>query len=73
MGKNLQICGMETKDIFTLALGLQEPWHVAKVSFVATEGSSKELHLWLEFSKGAKFSINGSPSISYWLSANDQV
>ena len=52
---------METKDIFTLALGLQEPWHVAKVSFVATEGSSKELHLWLEFSKGAKFSINGSP------------
>ena len=46
---------MEAIEIFTMALGLQEPWYVTKAEFVNCEDSSKELHIWIDFTKGYKF------------------
>ena len=46
---------MEAFEIFTMALGLQEPWYVTKAEFVNCEDSSKELHIWIDFTKGYKF------------------
>ena len=51
---------MKGNEIFTMALGLQEPWHVVKAEFVEVGKNSKELHLWLDFTPGYKFSVNGS-------------
>lgn len=48
---------MEAIEIFTMALGLTEPWHVTKAEFVKCEDSSKELHIWIDFTKGYKFSF----------------
>ena len=38
---------MNSSEIFTLALGLAEPWYVSKVELIEGEQSKKELHLWL--------------------------
>lgn len=57
---------MNGNEIFTKALGLQEPWHVVKAEFVDASKNSKELHLWLDFTPGYKFSVNGStPTTAY--------
>lgn len=57
---------MDAVEIFTMALGLSEPWYVSKAEFVDVDNSVKELHLWLDFTRGYKFSINGSvPSTAY--------
>ena len=43
-------------QIFSLALGLDEPWFVESVSFVdVVETSTKELHIFLNFRKGFEF------------------
>ena len=36
---------MNSSEIFTLALGLAEPWYVSKVELIEGEQSKKELHL----------------------------
>jgi transposase len=46
---------MESKDIFSLALGLETPWYVEKVELLAATESLKELHLHLNFQKGYEF------------------
>jgi transposase len=43
---------METTDLFRVALGLAEPWHVVKIEFSA-EGN--QLDLWLDFARGGTF------------------
>lgn len=49
-----------------MALGLQKPWHVTKAEFIDGENSTKELHLWLDFTPGYKFSIDDStPAVAH--------
>jgi transposase len=56
---------MNSIDIFTLALGLTDPWHVTKVEFVDGPESTKELHLWIDFTRGYKFTINSVVGTAY--------
>lgn len=48
---------MNSSEIFTLALGLAEPWYVSKVELIEGEQSKKELHLWLSFTRGNQFHV----------------
>jgi transposase len=49
---------MEITEMFGLALGLSKPWFIKKVEFVELESShKKELHLYLDYSKGHAFQI----------------
>jgi transposase len=43
---------MKQKDLFKLALGLEDPWMVREVSFNPEEG---RLDIWLDFPRGATF------------------
>lgn len=53
-------------ELFTMALGLEKPWNVTKAEFIDKENSTKELHLWLDFTPGYKFSIDGSrPAVAH--------
>jgi transposase len=46
-------------QIFSLALGLEEPWFVEGVNFVEVPGTfSKELHIRLNFRKGHEFTFD---------------
>lgn len=56
---------MEAVEIFTMALCLTEPWHVTKADFVKCEDSSKELHIWIDFTKGFKFSTPDGKVTAY--------
>ena len=44
---------MEMRELFRVALGLEEPWRVARVEFDAHQG---HLELWLDFPRGSRFS-----------------
>lgn len=56
---------MNSIELFTMALGLTEPWRVSKAEF-ETVGNSQELHLWIEYTKGYKFSVgNSAPQTAY--------
>lgn len=44
---------MKQKDLFKLALGLEDPWMVREVRFSPEEG---RLDIWLDFPRGATFS-----------------
>jgi transposase len=54
---------MNSKDLFSMALGLQHPWKLNQVDFV-TEADEKILRIDIGFEKGAKFSDpdSGEPS-----------
>lgn len=57
---------MKSTEIFTMALGLNDPWFVSKAEFVDAGKNKKELHLWLDFTPGYKFSIDGcAPQTAY--------
>ncbi len=47
---------MKQKDLFKLALGLEDPWMVREVRFDLGEG---RLDIWLDFPRGATFSCPG--------------
>ena len=47
---------MEMKSLFTIALGLGEPWEVAEVRL---HGEPRQLELRLEFKRGARFAAPG--------------
>jgi hypothetical protein len=40
-----------------MVLGLSEPWHVTKAEFVDGFESNMKLHLWLDFTRGYKYTI----------------
>jgi len=43
-------------SIFSMALGLASPWYVEDVQLLDTpDSSSKELHLYLNFTRGHEF------------------
>ena len=46
---------MNSTEIFTLALGLKEPWEIKDVEISTGQDSVKELHIHLGFKRGAKF------------------
>ena len=46
---------MNSTEIFTLALGLKEPWEIKDVEISTRSDSVKELHIHLGFKRGAKF------------------
>lgn len=48
---------MNSTEIFTMALGLSEPWYVSKVEFIEGKHSNKELHIWLSFNRGYRFKL----------------
>jgi transposase len=45
---------MNSAEIFTLALGLDSPWHISDVNF-KIDNNNKELHLEISFDPGAQF------------------
>lgn len=47
--------GMDTADLFTAALRLDNPWRVDDVEFREAEEGKMELHLTIGFAKGARF------------------
>lgn len=56
---------MNSSEIFTLALGLAEPWYVSKVELIEGEQSKKELHLWLSFTRGYRFTFGTKEYTTY--------
>ena len=48
---------MNTSNLFTAALNLENPWEVSKVDFVPSTDNPKdmELHIWLAYPDGSKF------------------
>lgn len=52
---------MNSTEIFTLALGLSEPWFVSETSFESSASSSlvKELHIYINFERGSAFEYEG--------------
>ena len=46
---------MNSSEIFTLALGLDEPWIISNVEILTSDDSVKELHIHLGFKRGSKF------------------
>ncbi len=46
---------MNSSEIFTLALGLTEPWTITNVEILTDDDSVKALHIHLSFKRGSKF------------------
>lgn len=46
---------METNDLFSTALQLTDPWYVEKVEFLPSEMKPEELHIHINFRRGATF------------------
>ena len=46
---------METNNLFTTALQLNDPWYVEKVEFLPSEMKPEELHININFRRGATF------------------
>ena len=46
---------MNSKEIFAVALGIEDPWEISEVNMLTTGESIKELHLHIEFKSGSKF------------------
>jgi transposase len=46
---------MNSTEIFSLALGLQSPWLVKAVKFSSLSTTEQELHIYIDFERGYKF------------------
>ena len=46
---------MNSEQLFELALGLQSPWRIDRVTFTETESSHSQLEIHLNFPRGSKF------------------
>lgn len=54
---------MNSIDIFSIALGLESPWYVRDVKFEPSlANGSKELHIWIDFTKGSSFKLEDDSS-----------
>ncbi|MGM9779819.1 MAG: hypothetical protein ACI3ZD_16020 [Prevotella sp.] len=56
---------MRSEDIFAMGLGLLSPWDVKSVSFEETQ-DCKELHIHIDFSRGARFVNDKGESVSVY-------
>jgi len=50
---------MEDKELFAMGIGIKAPWRIKSVELIG-EGLKKELHIYLDHRKGAKFEYEGS-------------
>ena len=50
---------MNSEQLFALALGLQSPWYIKEIDLQQSEGMVGELHIYLDFERGALFQIEG--------------
>jgi transposase len=55
---------MNSTQLFEKALALSEPWHVDRLEFKTTSSNLKELHIHLNFTRGAKFTDTHGKSCS---------
>jgi hypothetical protein len=46
---------MNSTEIFSIALGQERPWQIRDVRFETPKESERELHIYLDFERGAKF------------------
>jgi transposase len=57
---------MNSKEIFSSALGLSRPWQISDVRLEAVSEIERELHIYLDFERGFKFlTRSGSYSTAY--------
>lgn len=61
---------MNSEQLFALALGLQSPWHIKEIDLQHSEGMIGELHIYLDFERGALFQIEGQEPCKAYDSAN---
>jgi hypothetical protein len=59
MNKNIN-----SKEIFSIGLGLCAPWFIENVA-IDDENIIKELHIYINFQKGYKFSVDGHKGSAY--------
>jgi transposase len=55
---------MNSTEIFTLALGLKDPWFISNVEILTNDNSVKELHIHFGFTRGSKFKDEKGESCS---------
>ena len=55
---------MNSSEIFTLALGLKDPWIISNVEILTDDNSVKALHIHLDFKRGSKFEDEAGESCS---------
>ena len=51
-----------TQKLFSMGLGVEEPWYIRDLDFIEVgekAGSRHELHVYVEFIKGSRFSVKG--------------
>jgi hypothetical protein len=46
---------MNSKELFSIALGLQNPWQISEVRLDSITKNEQELHIYLDFPRGYKF------------------
>jgi len=57
---------MNSTELFSIALGLEYPWHIGEVVFESVSVGERELHIYLDFARGSKFlSRTGSWTTAY--------
>lgn len=57
---------MNSKEIFVLALGLQAPWEIKEVRFESITEYERELHIYIDFKRGYKFTTRiGEQTVAY--------
>jgi transposase len=57
---------MNSKEVFSIALGLESPWQVSEVRLDKVSESEQELHIYIDFPRGHKFvSRTGEKTTSY--------
>ena len=61
---------MNSEQLFTLALGLQSPWFIKEIDLQHKDGEVGELHIYLDFERGALFSIDGHEPCKAYDSAD---
>ena len=56
---------MTQELLFGMALGLQAPWYISKIEFNTSDtNSTRELHIWIDFTTGAKFKMEDNEDYS---------
>ena len=55
---------MNSTEIFSLALGLTDPWMITNIEILTGDDSLKELHIHFGFKRGAKFEDESGESCS---------
>ena len=56
---------MDTNMLFSIGLSLSSPWKVVKSEFLILQGSNvRELHIWIDFERGAKFKSSKGTELS---------